>query len=77
MNWIEFLQWPAMVATVTGAWLVASGRKYKRNYGFWSFLLGNLLWGVWGWREGAWALLLLQICLAALNIRGTAKTEPG
>lgn len=75
MNWIDLLQWPAMVVTVAGAWLVASGRTYKRNYGFWSFLLGNVLWTVWGVSAGAWALVVLQIALAALNIRGTLKTN--
>jgi hypothetical protein len=75
MDWIDLLQWPAMVATVAGAWLVASGRTYKRNYGFWLFLAGNVLWVVWGWQEKAYALLILQVCLAALNIRGAVKTE--
>ncbi|MDQ2669266.1 MAG: hypothetical protein M3Y31_01400 [Gemmatimonadota bacterium] len=77
MDWIDLLQWPAMAVTVAGAWLVASGRKYKRNYGFWCFLLGNVLWAVWGVKTAAYALLILQVCLAALNIRGARKTEPG
>ena len=77
MNWIDLLQWPAMAVTVLGAWLVASGRKYKRNYGFWAFLVGNVLWVVWGWHDEAYALMALQVCLAALNIRGARKTEPG
>ena len=76
MNWINLLQWPAMIVTVGAAWLVASQRKFKRNWGFWLFLLSNLLWVVWGLHDGAYALILLQICLALLNIRGAMKNRP-
>jgi hypothetical protein len=30
---------------------------------------------VWGLHDGAHALIALQIALAALNVRGVAKTE--
>jgi hypothetical protein len=76
MNWIDALQWPAMVVTVLAAWLVASQRKFKRNWGFWIFLLSNLLWIVWGLHDEAYALIVLQVCLALLNIRGTVKNRP-
>ena len=69
-----WLQWPAMVVTVAAAWFIGSERKFKRNYGFWLFLLSNVLWAVWGWFDQAWALIVLQLCLAALNIRGATKT---
>lgn len=74
-EWLDLLQWPAMVATVLAAWLVASSHKTRRNIGFWVFLASNLLWGVWGWHDGAYALMALQLALAALNIRGVSKTE--
>jgi hypothetical protein len=70
------LQWPAMVVTVAAAWLVASQSKRRRRWGFWVFLTSNVLWIVWGWHDGAYALIALQVCLAALNIRGTQKNEP-
>lgn len=35
----------------------------------------NLLWGLWGWHDGAYALIALQVALAVLNIRGVSKTE--
>ncbi|MEJ7932371.1 hypothetical protein WG922_20530 [Ramlibacter sp. AN1015] len=73
--WIDFVQWPAMVATILAAWLVASTRKTRRNVGFWIFLLSNAMWVVWGLHAGAWALIGLQIALALLNIRGVRKTE--
>jgi hypothetical protein len=72
---VDWLQWPAMVVTVIAAWMVASRRKFKRNWGFWLFLLSNLLWIVWGAGDSAYALIVLQLALAALNIRGTVKTQ--
>ena len=74
-EWIDLLQWPAMAASLSSAWLVASNHKSRRNVGFWVFLGSNVLWGVWGWHDGAWALIALQVALAALNIRGVTKTE--
>lgn len=65
-----------MLATIIAAWLVASQRKGKRNVGFWVFLLSNVLWVVWALHDRAYALLLLQIVLAALNIRGARKNDP-
>jgi hypothetical protein len=64
-----------MVVTVVAAWLVASQERWKRNAGFWVFLASNLLWVVWGWHARAYALVGLQVCLAALNIRGAQKNE--
>jgi hypothetical protein len=75
MGWINAIQWPAMAVTVIAAWLVASQRKFKRNWGFWLFLLSNVLWIVWGLHDGAYALILLQLCLAFLNIRGAVKNR--
>ena len=75
MDWLNAIQWPAMFVTVVAAWLVASQRKMKRNWGFWLFLVSNLLWIVWGLHDGAHALIFLQLCLAFLNIRGTLKNR--
>jgi hypothetical protein len=72
---IDLTQWPAMLATVLAAWLVASTRQARRNAGFWVFLASNALWVVWGLHDGAHALIALQIALAALNIRAVRKTE--
>jgi hypothetical protein len=76
MPYIDLLQWPAMVVTVLAAWLVASQSKHRREIGFRCFLLSNVLWTIWGWNSGAYALVLLQVALAALNIRGVNKNEP-
>jgi len=75
MNWLDWIQWPAMVVTVVAAWFVASQRKFKRNWGFWLFLLSNVLWIAWGLHDRAFALIFLQVCLALLNIRGSIKNR--
>ena len=72
---LDLIQWPAMVASVAAAWLVASSREERRNWGFWVFLLSNLLWIAWGWHDGAWALVALQVCLAGMNVRGVRKNQ--
>jgi hypothetical protein len=74
--WIALIQWPAMVATLLAAWLVASRHKRARVVGFWVFLVSNVLWIAWGWHDDAYALIALQVGLAALNIRGVRKNEP-
>jgi hypothetical protein len=75
MDYLDMLQWPAMVVTVVAAWLVASRAPRKRAVGFWCFLASNVLWVTWGAHDGAWALVGLQFCLAALNFRGVHKNE--
>jgi hypothetical protein len=72
---LDSLQWPAMVVTVVAAWLVASRAEWKRSWGFWCFLASNALWVVWGVYAGVWALVVLQVCLALLNVRGTVKNR--
>jgi hypothetical protein len=70
MQWMDAVQWPAMAVTLSAAWLVASQKEGLRSSGFWVFLLSNALWIAWGWHTGAWALVMLQVGLAATNIRG-------
>ena len=72
---MEHLQWPAMIATLLSGWLVAGQSKWQRQWGFWIFLLSNVLWIGWGWHDHAWALIVLQIGLALLNVRGVTKNE--
>ena len=75
MDILDLIQWPAFVASVAAAWLVASNSKGRRNAGFWIFLGSNVLWVIWGLHTQALALIALQVCLAALNVRGLFKTE--
>jgi hypothetical protein len=76
MDYIDLTQWPAMALTAVAAWMVGSRSAVKRNVGFWIFLVSNVLWIVWGWHVRAYALILLQVCLALLNIRGAQKNDP-
>lgn len=76
MDYLDLLQWPAMIITVWAAWFVSSLRKRRRSWGFWLFLLSNVLWIIWGWHAEAYALIVLQVCLAAINIRGARKNDP-
>lgn len=75
MSLLDLVQWPAMVVTVAAAWLVASRSQRRREAGFWIFLLSNALWIAWGLHARAWALVALQVCLAAMNVRGARKNE--
>lgn len=74
-DWVAWLQWPAMVASVLAAWLVASTNAGRRKVGFWVFLASNVLWVAWGLHDDAWALIALQVILAAMNVRGVRKNE--
>ena len=74
-EWIAWLQWPAMVASVLAAWLVASTHAGRRKLGFWVFLASNALWVLWGLHDDAWALIALQVILAIMNVRGVRKNE--
>lgn len=75
MDFLDLLQWPAFAASLVAAYLIGSRADGRRNAGFWIFLVSNALWIAWGLPKGAWALLALQVCLAALNVRGLFKTE--
>lgn len=72
---MDAVQWPAMVVTLTAAWLVASERRHRRWMGFWCFIGSNLLWILWGWHDGAYALIALQVGLFVMNLRGARKTQ--
>jgi hypothetical protein len=75
MDFFNLLQWPAMVLSIVAAWLVGSQSESRRKAGFWWFLASNVVWIAWGWSTQAYALIVLQVALAALNVRGVAKNE--
>lgn len=76
MDYIDLIQWPAMVTTLVAAWLIASQSPRKRLAGFWCFLASNVLWLTWGWHDRAFALVALQVFLAFENVRGVVKNNP-
>jgi hypothetical protein len=75
VDYLGFIQWPAMVASIVAAWLVGAQSKGRRQAGFWCFLASNALWIAWGWHTQAWALIVLQLALIVLNVRGARKNE--
>jgi hypothetical protein len=75
MDYFSLLQWPAMVVNILSVWLLTSRSKHKRHAGFLSSLLSNGLWVIWGWHAQAFAVIGLQVALAALNIQGVKKTD--
>jgi len=75
MDWLDAIQWPAMAVTVLATGLVGSTNERRRAWGFWLFIASNVLWVAWGLHDGAHALIALQFCLAAMNIRGARKSE--
>jgi len=72
---LDLTQWPAMLITITAAWFVASTQPRRRRIGFWLYLVSNVLWVVWGLHTRAYALIVLQVALAAMNIRGERKNS--
>ncbi|ODV40849.1 amino acid transporter [Cupriavidus sp. UYMMa02A] len=74
-DWLQAMQWPAMVATVIATWLVGSRSSARRRAGFWIFLASNILWIAWGWQGDAYALMLLQVALVAMNVRGMREAR--
>jgi hypothetical protein len=72
---IDFLQWPAMVVTLCAAFLVGARHARRRIVGFYTFILSNALWIIWGVHDGAWALIALQAGLLAMNVRGIWRNE--
>lgn len=75
MDYMSLLQWPAMVINVLSVWLLTFPSKRTRHAGFLLSLFSNTLWVAWGWHIQAFAVLGLQVALAALNIRGVTKTQ--
>lgn len=72
---VDLIQWPAAALTVVASWLVASRSKRRRAVGFWLFLGCNVLWIVWAYPVHAYAIIALQVALAAMNIRGVSHNE--
>ena len=64
-----------MAVTALASWLVASKHQGRRRAAFWLFLVSNVMWVAWGLHSGATALVVLQFCLAALNVRGAKKAD--
>ncbi len=73
---LNVLQWPATAITLTAAWLVSSRNKRRRSSAFWCFIASNVCWITWAWFAQAYALIVLQLGLFAMNVRGALKNQP-
>ncbi|HCS44484.1 MAG TPA: hypothetical protein DIW52_16940 [Pseudomonas sp.] len=73
MDYLDWVQWPAMLITVLAAWLIGSQSPRRRVSGFICFIFSNVLWVIWGYHTQAYALIVLQFCLCAMNLRGFSK----
>nr|WP_256122355.1 hypothetical protein [Pseudomonas putida] len=63
------------MVTVVAAWCIGSHRPGRRMVGFCCFIASNILWSVWGWHAQAWALIVLQLVLCVMNLRGWRKNK--
>lgn len=75
MQYLDWVQWPALVITVIAGWLVGSSLRHKRLAGFCCFLVSNVLWVVWGGYAHAYALIALQFFLAITNTHGVLRNR--
>jgi len=74
-EFIDFLQWPAMLVTLLAAYLIGSTNPRRRVVGFCTFIVSNALWIIWGIHDEAWALIALQAALCVTNVRGIFKND--
>jgi hypothetical protein len=74
-EFFAYLEWPAMAISLAAAYWLGSTRPKKRIVAFGMLILGNLMWIAWGWGDGAWALIALNVGLMALNVRAIIKNE--
>lgn len=77
MEYIDLVQWPAMLVTVVSAWFIGSQRPRRRMIAFWGFIASNALWVIWGLHANAYALILLECVLLGMNARGFKKNLDG
>ena len=75
MDMWDLLQWPAMVVNIYAAWLVTGTARRRRQMGFMWFLVSNVLWTAWGIVVSAYAVIVLQVFLAIMNVVGMRKNS--
>ena len=73
VDYIDLVQWPAMMVTVIAAWFMGSQQPRRRMLAFWGFISSNALWVMWGLYAGAYGLIVLECVLLGMNARGFKK----
>jgi len=64
-----------MAVTLCAAYLVGARHALRRTFGFYTFIVSNIMWIVWGVHDGAWALIALQAGLLAMNVRAIIRNH--
>jgi hypothetical protein len=64
-----------MAVTLCASYLVGARHARRRIFGFYTFIVSNIMWIVWGVHDGAWALITLQAGLLAMNVRGIIRNH--
>lgn len=74
---IDFLQWPALLLSIAGAWCVSGGTARQRLIGFLLFLGSNVLWLLWASGASAWAVVIANVIYMVTSVRGVFSNLPG
>lgn len=74
-DWLDLIQWPATVVTILASGFVGSLSEQRRKWGFYLFVVSNFLWIGWGVYSHAYALIVLQVALFIMNVRGAYKAD--
>lgn len=69
---LKVLQWSAAALTIWGAWLL-SEPSYPVSRGFTFFLGANGIWICYAWLTGQDGLLVQQIVLTGISLKGIRK----
>lgn len=64
-----------MAVTLVAAFLVGARHALRRTFGFYTFILSNILWIAWGLHDEAWALIALQAGLFGMNVRAIVRNH--
>ncbi len=63
---MDWLQYPASVLGILGAWLVAR----KNRWGFMAWIIGNILWIIFGVAKNQWGVFVQFIVFWFLAVYG-------
>lgn len=69
---IDLFSWLALAFVIGQLWLFGS-KKYR--IGWWMALAACGAWGVFALATGGWALLVQQVIIAALSVRGLMNLD--
>jgi hypothetical protein len=74
---IPWIQYPAAVCTIGGYYFVGSTHAKIRQYGFAVALFGNLIWIVYGALPMQIGIVVTNVCIFLLAVRGYLNNAYG